>query len=444
MRRGCVALLAALSACGGSLAAPLDAPDAGDDGGTEEAGVSVPPECLDAGVPSPTLECAGLYSDVASKQLAPGVRVYAPAVPLWADGSGKNRWIVLPQGTTIDATDPNEWVFPVGTKLFKEFSRDGIRVETRLFQKVKANTWVRATYRWNGDESAATISGGVDIPWGDGGTYHIPSGDECDECHRGRNEHIMGFEQVSLGLEGATGLTLSELVAENLITPPPARTKLTIGDDGTGAAAAPLAWLHINCGTTCHNANENSYAYGAGMRLRLDATQLDGRSVVDFDSLRTTLGQMATTPTWNGQTRIVPGDADDSLLCKLISHRGQGQQMPPIASSIVDVPDSTLVQQWIDRMPAPPSDAGPDAAEDGGDDAAYDSGPEGGADATSDEGGADATLEDSGDTGDGGAKAPSPGDDAAADAADAGASSSEAGVGSARDAGSADASGAAD
>jgi len=75
--------------------------------------------------------------------------------------------------------------------------KQGRRVETRLWQKVRDQFWVDATYAWNGDESAAVQSGGGDIPFA-GGIYHIPTQDECEKCHRGRTEHILGFEQVEL------------------------------------------------------------------------------------------------------------------------------------------------------------------------------------------------------------------------------------------------------
>ncbi|MGH7269910.1 MAG: hypothetical protein ACREJ3_05715, partial [Polyangiaceae bacterium] len=88
-------------------------------------------ECAGAAVPPVSIQCTGLYSNVATKELAVGVRAYAPAVPLWADYADKGRWIWLPPGTKIDASNPNEWTFPVGTKVFKQFSRDGKRVETR-------------------------------------------------------------------------------------------------------------------------------------------------------------------------------------------------------------------------------------------------------------------------------------------------------------------------
>src|SRR5688572_10898868 len=123
MWRGVLGLVGLTSACGGIVvegdpprrdAAPPD--------------VVLPnPACADAGTPPRTLECTGLYADLSTKQLAVGVREYAPAVELWSDGADKRRFIALPAGKQIDASNPSEWKFPVGTKLWKEFSVTGKR-----------------------------------------------------------------------------------------------------------------------------------------------------------------------------------------------------------------------------------------------------------------------------------------------------------------------------
>ena len=129
---------------------------------TADAGASapgfaptLPAHCAAAAVPPATLECTGLYANLAAKTLTPGVREYAPAYVLWSDGADKRRWIGLPAGSVIDASDPNEWVFPIGTRVWKEFSLQGQRVETRLWQKVTAKFWVNAVYVWNQEQSAA-------------------------------------------------------------------------------------------------------------------------------------------------------------------------------------------------------------------------------------------------------------------------------------------------
>jgi hypothetical protein len=58
----------------------------------------------------------------------------------------------------------------------------------------------------------------------------------------------------------------------------------------------------------------------------------------------------------------VPGDPSHSLLVKLITNRGTnnpaGNQMPPIASLLVDPADTPKVIEWISKM-TPLADAGP-------------------------------------------------------------------------------------
>src|SRR5450432_1516031 len=357
MRVWTLFVIALLASCGHSntnsavhdAGVPANQSDSSAGAGNEGG---LPAVCAsDTESPPLNLVCTGLYTDIAAKQIAADNAPYTPAVPLWSDGAQKQRWVYLPPGKTIDNSDPNEWSFPVGTKFWKEFSVEGHRIETRLWQKTDTNFWVDATYAWNADESAAVRSRGGDIQLSTR-TYHIPTDDECQDCHKGRTDRILGFDQVLLGLAGAGGLTLDQLIASQRLSKPPKSTPLVIGDDGTGLAAPALAWLHVNCGTTCHNQNSNAKAWSTGMFLRLDPTLLDGQSVVGFDSLTTTIGVSAVTPSWQGQPRIVPRDPAHSLLFQLISHRGTGNQMPPIASSVVDQADIPLVEACIAELAA--------------------------------------------------------------------------------------------
>jgi hypothetical protein len=332
--------------------APVDgAAASGADAAASDAEAG-PDPCAGESVPPSTLACTGLYADFATKEPAPNAMAYTPATPLWSDGAQKQRWIELPAGTQIDISNPSEWTFPVGTKLFKEFRIDGKRVETRLFQKTSATFWVYATYAWSADDSSALINYGGPVPVGDSGaTWTIPTNDDCNECHRGRQDRILGFEQVSLGLMSAQGLTLASLVEQGLVTPAPASTSLTIGDDGTGLASLALGWIHVNCGVSCHNSNPNAAGYGSGMLLRLDPTQLDGSppNASTWDVLSTTINVPCVSGSIAGQPRITPRDPSDSVVYQLMSERGT-LQMPPIASLLVDTPDVTVVGDWIAAM----------------------------------------------------------------------------------------------
>jgi hypothetical protein len=122
--------------------------------------------------------------------------------------------------------------------------------------------------------------------------------------------------------------------------------------------------LHINCGTTCHNSNSNAVAYAPGMILRLDPAKLDGRSALELESMTTTIAVPGKSTTWNGRRRIIAGDAAGSLLFQLISRRGVANQMPPIATNLVDEVNDALIAAWIDKMPvsgAPDSGVNADA-----------------------------------------------------------------------------------
>ena len=92
MKCGALALLGVLSACGGKVLPETPDPYA--------------QECVGANVPPSNLVCTGLYANVETKEMAPGVHSYAPAVALWADHAEKQRWIFLPAGTKIDASKP--------------------------------------------------------------------------------------------------------------------------------------------------------------------------------------------------------------------------------------------------------------------------------------------------------------------------------------------------
>jgi hypothetical protein len=302
------------------------------------------------------LACTGLFADAESDKLADGVQAFTPAYPLWSDNAGKSRWIKLPRGQRIDSSDQGRWRFPLNTQFWKQFDANGARAETRLYQKVHADRWVAATYVWDADgKHASREDGGRDLVR-NGVNYRVPAKSLCDDCHEGHPDNVLGFEAVSLGLPGAdpNGLTLEKLVAQNLLTNPPARTKLVIGDDGTGKAADVLGWLHVNCGVSCHNDGVNSDAEKTGLRMKLDPTMLDGRASNAFPTFRLLINTPAVTMQWSRQTRVVPGMPDKSLLYKLITTRtttANNDQMPPIATRVVDQKNVAKVRDWIMALP---------------------------------------------------------------------------------------------
>lgn len=307
------------------------------------------------------LRCSGLYDGWTKKTLAAGVKEFAPAYTFWSDGSTKKRWIYLPPGQKIDTTDMDAWVFPVGTKLWKEFVLDGKRVETRLFWKIATGTWARTTYQWSADESEAkrldtgyTKNDPMD-PAASG--YEIPAVAKCDQCHNGSADKVLGFEVVGLGLPGATGYTLDALVAEGRLTTNPggnAGAKPSIPDDGKGSKNA-LGWLHANCGLACHNALPTANCAFRGMHLKLRYTEITSGLTADkTDTFTTSVNVPSLLPGTGTHNRITPGDVATSAVHTLSNQRNNtnpNAQMPPIVSHKIDPTGVGYLATWIGALP---------------------------------------------------------------------------------------------
>jgi len=327
-----------------------------------------PPDCGVFGDASEPLDlaCTGLYSDWPSRTVAHDARPFTPGYVLWSDGAEKQRWIQLPPGTQIDTSDMDQWTFPVGTKVWKQFSLGGQLVETRFLWKRAPRDWLYTTYAWSSDGASATELTSGEHGW-NGTSYEIPAQWMCQDCHAGRIDFVLGFEAVSLAASGASGLTLTELVNEGLVTQPPA-TPIVV--PGTPTESAALGWLHANCGTTCHN--DTSWACVTTLFMRLEVGKLG--SVQETDTWNTAVGQPLALlndgfmPPWP-MLRITPGDPMQSCVYYRPSVRDPGpampNQMPPLDTHIVSDAGIALVAAWIESMPL---DAGPspgDASPDG-------------------------------------------------------------------------------
>ncbi len=287
----------------------------------------------------------GLYGELDSEHeaIALGVRAYTPAFELWSDGATKRRWLSLPEGGVIDVRDSDDWRFPKGTRLWKEFTRDGTRVETRMLLKFgDAETdWASAAYVWRADGSDAELTpkGMVDAL----GTAHdVPAADRCMGCHGGRRGRVHGFSAVQLGNSADGALLLSELVAAGAFSDAIPDAKVP-GSDGERAA---LGYLHANC-SHCHN----------GSRPETDGPRCyDPRNDLDMFLKVSRLGSARETPTYETVvgSAVDPGDAEGSKLFKLVSRRSEGEigtdQMPPLATERVDEEGLVVLKKWISEM----------------------------------------------------------------------------------------------
>lgn len=337
--------LAFLLACGDD---DLPTPDTGPE--VVDAGPDTS-EDMDAGVdagrdggPDAGPPCGGppgLYADPACSVLADGVVPFNPRYWLWSDGTDKQRFISLPEGTTIDTRNPDSWVFPRGTRIWKNFDLDGRHLETRLFEKngdgVGIGAWLMRTFQWNEEQDAV-----VEVTMGAenvlGTDHDIPSQAMCVRCHNGSGspDIPLGFSAIQLN-HGDTSVTLAELEAMGWLSHPIDTTTVRVPGDPTTQEA--LGYLHANC-AHCHG----GVAPMGGLNLQL---LVGHESPRDTNAYMTGVDQPSTFTTPEATTRIARGAPDASTLIVRMESRVEGEQMPPVATEIADPVGLASVRDWI-------------------------------------------------------------------------------------------------
>ncbi|MEO8215297.1 MAG: hypothetical protein ABI560_19005, partial [Myxococcales bacterium] len=251
----------------------------------------------------------------------------------------------MPAGTQIDSSDMDHWVFPIGTKFWKEFSQDGALLETRLIERYGEGPddyWM-GSFVWTAEQTDASFV--VDGQLNLAGTMHdAPSQKDCRVCHRGDVGRVLGFSAIQLA-GASTGPTLADLSARGLLTQAAGQAS-DYGAPGDADAAQALGYLHANCGH-CHNKNGIAWRdTQMDLRLRVGEHEL-GTSTI----YRSVVGVMIQY--WRGGAitlRVTPGDPDASALLARMQIRGTDDQMPPLATEVVDPTGLGLLRRWITSL----------------------------------------------------------------------------------------------
>ncbi len=317
-------------------------------------GINRPPDPW----PPPSLRATGLYADWDTKRVGPEKIRYSPQYPLWTDGAQKTRWLELPPGTAIDASDPDAWQFPVGTRFWKEF-KFSRRAETRLIEHT-AEGWKFAAYAWNDDESEAPLAPERGIARSvvirDGVRHGIPSRSDCKSCHEGSPARILGFSTLQLSADRDPnaphaealpegGVTLRALVDRGLVRGLPAHVAAGSPriDARTPTARAALGYLQGNC-SYCHTLS------GELASLKFSLQYPFAASVEPPPAVATTVGRLSKymPSVWDAPgERIRAGEPDRSVLLFRMESRNPVSQMPPLGSRLVDDEAVALIRKWI-------------------------------------------------------------------------------------------------
>lgn len=309
-------------------------------------------------IPS-TIHETGLYVAPGSLAVDPAHLGFAPQYPLWTDGAEKRRWISLPPGKSVDASDTDAWAFPIGTRFWKEFAFDGRRVETRFMARRTDGTWLFATYAWNEAGTSATLvpANGIlrAFEFSDGTAHAIPSLYDCGACHLSGRSAVLGFSALQLSddrdpnalhAEAAPppGLTLAALAEHGLISGLDRNLLLAPPRTSTASSAqrTALGYLHANCGH-CHN------PYGPLNRLGLYLRQTadPGRSAALSTTFRIPLEKPPAGIAPGTVFRIAPGDPQLSAVPQRMASRAAALQMPPIGTARADEEAVELINRWI-------------------------------------------------------------------------------------------------
>lgn len=301
-----------------------------------------------------TLAQTGLYSDVASLTVRPDAHEFAPQYPLWTDGAAKRRWIWLPPGESIDASDPDAWRFPVGAKLWKEFAFER-RVETRYMELGGDGQWLYATYVWSPDQSQATLAPEYGLRNAyllDGGARHdIPGRMDCLACHAASATPVLGFSGLQLSGDrdplaphaqapSPELIDLDDLISRGLVSnlPDTLAARLPRISARTPQERAALGYLHGNCGG-CHNSSGPLAQLGLDLAYSLEHGSRVARTAID------TPARYRSPST--AELRIASGAPHESLLVQRMSTRNPLLAMPAVGSALVDEQALELLREWI-------------------------------------------------------------------------------------------------
>lgn len=309
--------------------------------------------------PPPRLSDTGLFDRGRPGAVHDRNRPFSPQYPLWSDGAFKRRWVYLPPGSAIDATDMNDWEFPVGTRLWKEFRFGGRKIETRFLWKAAPGKWLAGVYAWNDEQTEGLLApeeglAGV-LELAPGRWHSIPSRLDCAACHGSSNEPL-GFNALQLSTDrdpnaihgeplGPAMVTLKTLVEERLLgpagpellaDPPRIRTE-------SPRTRAVLGYLASNCGA-CHNrrgeiaANLPPLAHGDVMA----AGDAVARSLIGLS----TSWQVPGAPV-GATVAIDPAHPEWSAILARLRSRRPSSQMPPLGTVLPDHEAIDAVAEWI-------------------------------------------------------------------------------------------------
>jgi uncharacterized repeat protein (TIGR03806 family) len=318
-----------------------------------------------------SVSATGCIADMKTRAPAASLIPFEVRTPLWSDGAKKHRFIVLPGKQTIGFTGVGAWQFPVGTMFMKEFLLDADNdpktadpiMETRFLVKRSETSWEGYSYMWDrarqdaflleGSEigSYAMQPGAVDSSGTSVHRHTFPDRTQCLLCHNDAAGRALGLQTGRMNTDHDYGgfvenqlqaMSYAGLFSKPLPTPPDDLPRFPQPSDVSASLEdRARSWLYANC-SHCHRPGGptpvsldfrfetnlvDTHACGVAPRFKI--SQLPNAKIID------------------------PGSSANSELFFRLSRRDQNQ-MPPIASLIVDPVGVDALQKWTNSLTSCP------------------------------------------------------------------------------------------
>jgi uncharacterized repeat protein (TIGR03806 family) len=313
-------------------------------------------------VPFTNLSDYGFFAgDMNALNPVQGVYSYSLTSPLFSDYSSKERFIYLPEETTMEYEgDFNVLNFPIGTIIIKNFMYyNDIRdkslgrkmIETRLLVR-KETKWKPFSYKWNDEQTEATrlivggtLSASTIIENGnlkEISRYVIPRELDCRTCHN-LNEDMLpiGPKPANLNRLMADDLSLNQIenfVEQGVLSGTPANISQV--PDYRDTSLDPIirgkAYLDANC-AFCHRQGGTANANGLFINW-------------DYEGEEIHTGIFKIPTNYNApqlQYDIVPGSPDESILLYRMTQTQAPDVMPQIGRSINDDEGIEIIREYI-------------------------------------------------------------------------------------------------
>jgi len=267
--------------------------------------------------------------------------------PLWSDSATKTRYIGLPDGSSITIDENDDWIFPIGTVLMKNFFLNEILFETRLLMRHAEGDWAGYSYEWNNEGTDATLVLEGKTTEVQGQTWTFPSTAQCSACHTSVTNQVLGLETAQLNhdytypnldvanqIEVLDGLSIfSETILESVDDLP----RLSALDDESQTLESRIkGYLHSNC-ANCHQP------------LGTTPSNIDLRYSSSLEDMNICNASALDNMGIEGAQVLMPSDPARSILLQKMLIRGEGQ-MPPIASHQVDEAATSVLIEWINSF----------------------------------------------------------------------------------------------